>query len=204
MVRAIARAVSEPGRRAELDALIRKKIVPSFQKYSVSEAGSVQNNWVGTTTIGNYGDDFAIRTAANYVGIWANARHEVIYFVTTRDETGAPLDGSGSYVIHCPASELPHSVVNAYWSLSLVDVPGFLAVSNRLNRYTFNSVAPPPTEADGSLKIYLAAEPGPDIPEANWLPAPAGKPFSLTFRTYVPKDRVKQGQWFPPAIKPLG
>jgi hypothetical protein len=27
-----------------------------------------------------------------------------------------------------------------------------------------------------------------------------GKPFSLTFRTYVPKDVVKRGEWFPPAV----
>lgn len=199
----VAKAASEPAQRAAIDALLREKIIPSFQKYAVAEAGTVQNNWVGTTIIGNYGDDFAIRTAANYVGIWANARHEVIYFVTTRDEAGAPLDGASQYIIDFPAAELPDGVVNAYWSLSLVDVPGFLAVPNRLNRYTFNSVAPPPAEADGSLKIFLAPEPGPEIPEANWLPAPNGRPFSLTFRTYVPQDIVKEGRWFPPAIKPL-
>lgn len=42
------------------------------------------------TVIGTYGEDVAVRTAANYVGIWADARHEVIYFVTTRGADGAP------------------------------------------------------------------------------------------------------------------
>jgi hypothetical protein len=40
-------------------------------------------------------------------------------------------------------------------------------------------------------------------PESNWLLAPSGKAFSLTIRTYVPKDVVKRGEWFPPAVKRL-
>jgi hypothetical protein len=201
-VRDVAKLAADPANRMAIDGLLRTKIIPAFQKYSVAEAGATRNSWVGTTVIGNYGDDFAIRTAANYVGIWANARHEVIYFVTTRDAGGKPLDGSQNYVINFPKSELPDGVVNAYWSLSLVDVPGFLAVPNRLNRYTFDSVAPPKSDPDGSIKIFLGPRPGPGIPESNWLPAPDGKPFSLTFRTYVPRDVVKRGEWFPPAVTP--
>lgn len=202
-VRDVAKQAADSASRSAIDKLLREKIIPAFQQYSVAEAGATGNNWIGTTIIGNYGDDFAIRTAANYVGIWANARHEVIYFVTTRDGDGAPLSGANNYVIHFPASALPDSVVNAYWSLSLVDVPGFLAVPNPLNRYTFNSVAPPKAEADGSLKIFIAPKAGAGIPESNWLPAPDGRPFSLTFRTYVPKDVVKRGEWFPPAIQKI-
>ncbi|HEY0235010.1 MAG TPA: DUF1214 domain-containing protein [Afipia sp.] len=56
---------------------------------------------------------------------------------------------------------------------------------------------------DGSLKIFLAPDTGLGIPESNWLPAPKGKPFSLTFRAYVPKDMVKRGEWFPPAIRQI-
>lgn len=202
-VRDVARLAADPKHRATIDRLLRAKIIPAFQKYSVTEAGAAENNWMGSTVIGNYGDSFAIRTAANYIGIWANARHEVIYFVTTRDADSKPLDGARNYVIHFPKAELPDGVVNAYWSLSLVDVPGFLAVPNALNRYTFNSVALPKPEVDGSLNIFLAPRSGPDIPEANWLPTPDGRPFSLTLRTYVPKDVVKRGEWFPPVVQPL-
>ena len=38
------------------------------------------------------------------------------------------------------------------------------------------------------------------VPESNWLPTAPGKPFSLTWRTYMPKEIVKQGNWFPPAV----
>ncbi len=196
--RDVARDVLDPTARAEIDAVLRDDVIPRFRQYAVSGAGTVRNHWVGTTVIGNYGDDVAIRTAANYVGIWANARHEVVYFVTTSDADGHPLDGSSTYVLDFPATAHPDHVVDAYWSLSLVDIPAFVAVPNRLDRYTFNSVAPPPPQADGSLRIYLA--PSADaIPEANWLPAPQGRPFSLTFRAYVPSDAVRRGDWFPPA-----
>lgn len=190
--------VAEPARRDAVDQLLRSSIIPEFQRFAVQDAGAKRDNWIGTTVIGNYGDDVAIRTAANYVGIWANARHEVIYFVTTRDAHGDPLDGAGTYTMRFPPDQHPDHVVDAYWSLSLVDVPGFVAVPNRLDRYTFNAVAPPPADPDGGLTIHLAPESGPDVPEANWLPTPASGPFSLTFRTYVPKDVVKQGGWFPP------
>jgi hypothetical protein len=203
LVRAVALQAQNPDLRPALDKLLRKEVIPQFQRYAVTEAGVQKNNWIGTTVIGNYGEDYAVRTAANYVGIWANARHEVIYFVTTRDADGNPLNGDSQYVIDFPAQDQPDNVTNAYWSLSLVDVPGYLAVKNDIDRYSFNSVAPPELSADGSLKIYLASASGPDVPEANWLPAPADKDFSLTFRVYVPKDVVKRGEWFPPGIKRL-
>jgi hypothetical protein len=38
------------------------------------------------------------------------------------------------------------------------------------------------------------------VPESSWLPSAAGKPFSLTFRTYVPKDLILRGEWTPPAV----
>lgn len=201
--RDVAKLIADPTQRKAINQLLHKKIIPAFQAFAVTKAGATKNNWIGTTVIGNYWDDFTIRTAANYIGIWANARHEVIYFVTTRDADGNQLSGSNNYVIDFPATDMPDKVVNAYWSLSLVDVPDFLAVANPLNRYTFNSAAPPPLEEDGSLKIFLAAEAGPTIPESNLLPSPQGKPFSLTFRTYVPKDIVKQGNWFPPTVRKI-
>ena len=55
--------------------------------------------------------------------------------------------------------------------------------------------------ADGSLRTLMAGKPNVAVPKSNWLPAPDGKAFSPTLRTYVPKELVKRGEWFPPAIK---
>ncbi|HWJ98397.1 MAG TPA: DUF1214 domain-containing protein [Acidimicrobiales bacterium] len=198
-VRDVVASIEDPEERTRTDEALRSTVVPEFQRYAVQEAGAVGGNWLATTVIGNYGDDIAIRTAANYVGIWANSRHEVVYFVTTRDADGNPLDGSLTYVLDFPAASHPDRVVDAYWSLSLVDVPRFVAVENRLDRYTFNSVNPPPANPDGGMQIFVAPDARGTIAEANWLPAAEGRPFSLTFRAYVPREIVKQGEWFPPA-----
>lgn len=94
-------------------------------------------------------------------------------------------------------------MVDAYWSIILVDVPDYRVVKNPLNRFNFNSDSGLKSEADGSLKILMASTHRPVAPESNWLPAPDGRGFSLTIRTYVPKDVVKRGEWFPPAIRCL-
>jgi len=199
-VRAVAGMAADPKQRGKLDDLLREKVIPGFLKYAVTQAGKYQNNWLGTVVIGNYGDDYRIRSAANLVGIWANASSEVIYFVATRDSDGQPLSGANRYRLHFPSDGLPEAVVDAYWSVILVDIPDYRVVPNRMDRFNFNSYSKLKPNADGSLTILISAQPYGSVPESNWLPAPEDKPFSLTFRTYVPKDVVKTGQWFPPAV----
>ena len=54
-------------------------------------------------------------------------------------------------------------------------------------------------ERDGGATITLApALPG-GVPEANWLPAPAGR-FRLGLRVYYPGSAVADGSWTPPAV----
>jgi len=125
---------------------------------------------------------------------------EAVYSAATRDSDERLLNGSNNYVMHFPADKLPDSVVGAYWSVILVGVPDYRVVPNPLKRYNFNNHSPLQKEADGSLKITIGPMPVAGVPETNWLPSPEGKPFSLTFRTYVPKDIVKRGEWQPAAV----
>ncbi|MBL9145131.1 MAG: DUF1254 domain-containing protein [Verrucomicrobiaceae bacterium] len=201
--REIGRQAKNPTQREALDKLIKEEVVPQFLKYAVTKSGVFQNNWLATLGTGNYGADYWKRTSANLVGLWANANDEVIYFVATRDADGQPLNGSNDYVLEFSAANRPDAVVNAYWSVILVDVPDYRVVKNPLNRFNFNSDSGLKSEADGSLKILFASKPNAAVPESNWLPSAPGKGFSLTLRTYVPKDLVKRGEWFPPAIKRL-
>ncbi len=194
-----AYAGSSPDARAAIDAQI-KKIVPDFRVYAVTQSAPTREHWTGGMSAGNYGANFWLRTSVNYAGIWANSIDEVTYFVASSDSEGQPLNGSNSYVIHFPAENLPDKVVGAYWSVILVSVPDYRVVPNSLNRFNFNNHSPLQKEADGSLKIGLGAKQTEGVPESNWLPAPEGKPFSLTFRTYVPKDIVRRGQWQPAAV----
>ena len=46
-------------------------------------------------------------------------------------------------------------------------------------------------EADGSASIVMSATPPSDLPDANWLPAPADEPFLLGLRRYYPSQPVR-------------
>jgi len=199
-VRAVASyAASSKEARAEIDATLRK-VIPEFQDYAFTKSAPYVGHWIGAGQTGNYGKDFWLRTSVNFAGIWGNTTDEVVYLVATRDAEEKPLNGSNSYVIHFPADELPQSAVNSYWSVILVGVPDYRVVPNDLKRYNFNTYSPLKSEADGSLKLAIGPQPVVGVPESNWLPAAEGKPFSLTFRTYVPKDLVKRGGWQPAAV----
>ena len=54
---------------------------------------------------------------------------------------------------------------------------------------------------DGSLTIYVQADPPADGRRGNWLPAPKGEDFSLYVRAYWPKVEVTDGSWTPPPVK---
>lgn len=199
-VRAISAYVaSGKEARAAIDAQL-KKVVPEFQEYAFTRSAPYRNHWVGGAAVGNYGKNFWLRTTVNFAGIWANAIDEVTYFSATRDAGETLLNGSNSYVMHFPADRLPQSAVDAYWSVILVGVPDYRVIPNPLNRFNFNTYSKLASEADGSLKIAIGPKPVAGVPESNWLPAPEGKTFSLTFRTYVPKEIVRNGGWQPPPV----
>lgn len=203
-VRAVAKyASSSAEARSAVDKQLREQVVPQFIEYAFTKSAPYRNHWVGGSPTGNYGSDYLLRSVVNYAGIWANTRDEVIYFVATRDANEATFNGSNSYVMHFPADQLPQSVVDGYWSVILVSVPDYRVVPNDLKRYNFNNHSNLKLEPDGSLKIAIGPKPVAGVSETNWLPAPQGKPFSLTFRTYVPKEVVKTGAWTPPPVTRL-
>lgn len=195
-----AYAASSAEARAEVDKVLTEKIIPDFVAHGLARSVAVKNGWAVGGQAGVYGANYFQRTVANYAGIWANSPDEVVYFSLISDDKGKHVDGSKNYVIHFPANDLPSRVVGAYWSVILVGVPDYRVVSNELKRYNFNSNSNLEKESDGSLKIAIGPKPVQNIPESNWLPSPEGKIFSLTLRTYVPKDVVKEGKWAPPAL----
>ncbi len=93
------------------------------------------------------------------------------------------------YRLHFAPGQLPP--VNAFWSLTLYELPSSLLSANSINRYLLNSPMLPQfhRDADGGLTFFIQHEsPGVDK-EANWLPAPKG-PFFLVLRLYWPKEEL--------------
>lgn len=188
--------------RTAIDTVIKQKALPALVKFIRSDAGDNRGGWIATTgKPTGFGEDYWFRTAANYAGIWWNNNQEVVYFVGEQDAAGAPLDGANAYRLHFEAADVPQGHVNAYWSLTLMSLPDYRVVPNGLNRYGFNNRSKFQFGADGSLDLYLAAERPAQAPESNWLPAPAGKPFTLAMRLYVPKPEVLSGAYYVPPIE---
>ena len=92
--------------------------------------------------------------------------------------------------------------VNAFWLLTMYELPASLLVANPINRYLLNSPMLPQLQrdADGGLTLLIQNEsPGKDK-EANWLPAPKG-PFFMAMRLYWPKQEALDGKWTAPPLK---
>jgi len=146
-------------------------------------------------------NDFLARATGTEMGIGANSRDEALYPILDKDSDGQPLDGSKhEYTLHFAKGQLPP--VNAFWSLTMYNLPSQLLVKNPINRYLINSPMLPhlKTDADGGLTIYIQADsPGKDK-EANWLPAPKA-PFMLTMRYYWPKAELLNDEWKSPPVQ---
>ena len=188
--------------RAAIDAIIRQKAVPGLVQF-VRSYGDKRGGWIATTgKETGFGEDFWFRAAANFAGIWWNNNQEVVYFIGEADAAGTPLDGDSVYVLDFKPEDLPAKHVNAYWSLTLMSLPDYRVVPNRLDRFNFNNRSQFTFEPDGSLKLHLASELPSGVPESNWLPCPKGRPFTLNLRTYVPKAEVLSGEYYvPPIVK---
>jgi hypothetical protein len=147
-------------------------------------------------------NNYAYRMAAAVLGIYGNSKEEAIYPVYAIDSDGHYLDGSsGRYELRLMPRQFPP--VNAFWSITMYQMPASLLVENPLRRYLINSSMVPTLkrDADGGVTLYLQhSSPGADK-ESNWLPAPAG-PFAAAMRMYWPKPAAYDGTWkVPPLMK---
>src|SRR5262245_58567499 len=147
--------------------------------WKVPSLAHVANGWsMNTDTMGVYGNYYLKRAIVAQLGLGANLPEDAIYPINLADETGKPLDGANSYMLHFDKGDMPPA--NAFWSVTLYDSQGF-QVPNSLNRFAVSSWMPFKYNADGSLDLYFQEQsPGADK-EANWLPEPKG-PFNLTMR----------------------
>jgi hypothetical protein len=143
---------------------------------------------------------YVTRALAARAGLWGNHGYEACYAFVWTDSDGQPLDGANRYELRL--DQLPP--VDAFWSLTMYDVPDFYLVANPIDRYSVGDrTLGLQTGPDGSVTIYLQADsPGPDR-EANWLPTPAGA-FRPVMRMYQPQKPVLDGTYVLPAVQKVG
>ena len=202
VIRQISAYLAEdPERGTELDATIRSAAIPGFMHFVVN-FGNVTNGWSSTAAYPKFGDDYWFRTTANFGGIWWNSSKEAVYELLHVDARGEPTTGDKTYLMTFPANALPIHVVDAFWSLTVYGKPDYMLVPNPAGRYTVGSSKPLQADQDGSIILTFAPELPDGRPESNWLPTPAGKPFTADLRLYQPRQPVRDGSWTPPALEP--
>jgi hypothetical protein len=160
------------------------------------------SNWVFFDDIGAWGTRYADRSATTAYLQYSNTLETAAYFQAFRDGSGAPLNASThGFVLRFAKHQLPRA--KRFWSLTAYLPKSITLVRNRARKYLVASYTPGlQRDGDGSLSIYMAASKPAGVPEANWLPVPAG-PFNVVLRVYGPKGRAAKGAYVPPPIQPL-
>jgi hypothetical protein len=144
-------------------------------------------------------NNYLYRMGAAVMGIYGNSKQEAMYPIYGVDADGQKLNGANPYALRFAPGQLPP--FNAFWSLTMYELPKSLLVANPINRYLINSPMLPQLkrDADGGLTLLIQNEsPGKDT-EANWLPAPKG-PFVMYMRLYWPKAEALEGKWTAPSV----
>lgn len=145
-------------------------------------------------------NNYLYRMAAAILGIYGNSKQEAMYPFYSVDGASQSLNGANRYTLRFAPGQLPP--VNAFWSLTMYELPESLLVANPLNRYLINSPMLPELkrDADGGLTLYIQNESPGAEKEANWLPAPKGAFFAV-LRLYWPKSEATDGAWKQPAME---
>lgn len=145
-------------------------------------------------------NDWMRRMAGTVLGIYGNSREEAMYPGYFADGAGAPLDASKArYTLRFAPGQLPP--VDAFWSVTLYELPASLLYANPLQRYLVNSAMLDSLkrDADGGITLHVQhGSPGAER-ESNWLPAPRG-PFFLAMRLYRPQAAALDGTWKQPPL----
>jgi hypothetical protein len=156
------------------------------------------NGWTSTSNNAAFGTDYFTRTAVAKSNILVNAPRETKYLYQDLDSRGERLNGRNRYTITFAKDQTPPAY--GFWSLTLYDAAHFF-VPNKLNRFSLGTKNKDLVFAkDGSLTIYVQADPPPEAQRANWLPAPNAD-FTLYLRAYWPKVEVIDGSWTPPPVE---
>jgi hypothetical protein len=168
-----------------------------------SRSSDYVNGWFYPPAgLGNFGDDFLLRAIVALVGLAANTPDEALYLHPQGDH-GRLFTGDSLYRLRLPTPP----PVNAFWSLTMYEATEegqLFLTTNAINRYSIGDRTKGlRSNPDGSIDIWIGrSDPGNDR-TANWLPAPASGPFSLTFRAYWPRQEFRDGRYRLPPVERL-
>lgn len=156
---------------------------------------------------GTYGSDYLDRAVGAVEGLFVHDREEAVYFSTYEDGQGNLFDGTSKYVLHLNKDEIPTTLENGFWSITLYRADGRNLQKNPLNRFSIGDRTKGIVyNADGSLDIYIQSS-APEGKESNWLPSPPSGNYRLNYRVYLPTESVRNPDTmikYIPGVKKVG
>jgi hypothetical protein len=175
-----------------------KQIVSTRSKQLHESMGG----WVlAPSNTGRYGTNYSLRAAAASLRLGINSPRECFYLSASVDQDKQPLQAGSGYRLRFEKSQLPP--VDAFWSLTMYELPQRTLASNALDRVRLHNVGKGlQYGADGSLEILLQKDSPGKNKESNWLATPDGQ-FRVVMRLYEPALSVIKHQWVPPAVERL-
>jgi hypothetical protein len=188
--------VGQPFDPEKLDEPTRKGLAraalmaPQIMKWKVKYRGTPYPTRWNNLRPGNYGVDYLDRAAGALEGLFVHDREEAVYFSTYEDGEAQLLDGKNNYVLHFNKDEIPPTLKNGFWSITMYG-SDFQLVKNPINRFSIGDRTKGLVRnADGSLDICIQNA-APIGKESNWLPCPPGGLFRLNYRIYLPDEPAR-------------
>lgn len=181
---------------------LEKAVKAGFNRvlFHARENGELRNGWRYATNLGAYGNNRLLASTVGFSGYGANRAEEAMYIPVFTDSQGEGFSADRRYRIHFAADNLPPA--EAFWSITLYNLPENQLKANPINRYAFGDRTPTlKRNADGSLDIYVQQEKPAGDKAGNWLPTGADGPFWMILRMYRPGEQALSGGYVPPAVE---
>ncbi|GAA4843738.1 DUF1254 domain-containing protein [Luteimicrobium xylanilyticum] len=119
-----------------------------------------------------------------------------LYWLGLRDETGAYLDGGGSYTLDVP---LPVPA-GLFWSVTVYDARTRSELSTEQGKAALRSLVELADVGEtGSVRLYFGPEaPADPVDAAHWIRTAPGVGWFVYFRIYGPQGPTFDGSWHLP------
>jgi hypothetical protein len=143
---------------APVQAAIKQGIADAWAEFNAFKSSDIDKGKVTSADLFGTGaylkNNFRYRMAGAVLGIYGNSKEEALYPAYPVDATGAPFDGAKhAYTLRFAPGQLP--LVDAFWSLTMYELPASLLYANPINRYLINSPMLPDLKRDADGGITL-------------------------------------------------
>ncbi|MCC7394205.1 MAG: DUF1254 domain-containing protein [Sphingomonadaceae bacterium] len=152
--------------------------------------------------LGRFEQDYGFRAQIAVSGLFALPLEEAFYTRSVGDRSDGLFHGD-NFHMRFAADQMPP--VDGFWSMTCYEARPdgqFFFAANSIDRYAIgNRTRGLRRGADGSLDIWISRNDPGGARSANWLPAPADKPFALSMRAYLPKKPLLTGRYSFPELR---